>query len=484
MAITNKAAIQALIDAYTANITLYITSNNNKEITGAQLKQILDESSVILEDLKDSYFNLLDEPRTALSVSFTALNALDWDVLPTEVKGALDELAERVRDIEEEANQTAFETPYTPTTPANWGVIVPTEVRAGLDILAQKTLKNASEAIAYVSKQGSDTINEFEIGNSLKPFLTIQAAADALPATNAVLIVLGGGTYTEDVVITTKTNWVIDFNNCTLTGIVNLLLLENSAVTNVNILNAANQTEVRTRFINNIYINNSVLNIIGQTDGRIFNSNFISSSVVGTLDSFGDYSDFNNCIIENTGSGSSVYRASTSRFRNCQLISVSGANIQPNIGITLSNVVEMWGCNLKTSGINIGATSGASNIIMNGCKIYSTANYNLNIRSTLSNICKFISCEFYTDGTREAIFINSLLARTAGTQTFFKDCTFFTGTAYAFIEPVVYDVNDFGETVLINCIMNKTAATLAPTTAKIVEQNSFYDPNLQNFNNI
>ena len=100
MAITNKAAIQALIDAYTANITLYITSNNNKEITGAQLKQILDESSVILEDLKDSYFNLLDEPRTALSVSFTALNALDWDVLPTEVKAGLDELASRTRIIE------------------------------------------------------------------------------------------------------------------------------------------------------------------------------------------------------------------------------------------------------------------------------------------------------------------------------------------------------------------------------------------------
>ena len=100
MAITNKAAIQALIDAYTANITLYITSNNNKEITGAQLKQILDESSVILEDLKDSYFNLLDEPRTALSVSFAALNALDWDVLPTEVKAALDELAGRVKTIE------------------------------------------------------------------------------------------------------------------------------------------------------------------------------------------------------------------------------------------------------------------------------------------------------------------------------------------------------------------------------------------------
>ena len=100
MAITNKAAIQALIDAYTANITLYITSNNNKEITGAQLKQILDESSIILEDLKDSYFNLLDEPRTALSVSFTALNALDWDVLPTEVKAGLDELASRTRIIE------------------------------------------------------------------------------------------------------------------------------------------------------------------------------------------------------------------------------------------------------------------------------------------------------------------------------------------------------------------------------------------------
>ena len=381
-------------------------------------------------------------------------------------------------------SDTAFNVSYTPTTPANWGVIVPTEVQAGLDILAQKTLKNASQAIAYVSKQGSDTVNEFEIGNSLKPFLTIQAAADALPATNAVLIVLGGGTYTEDVEITTKTNWVIDFNNCTLTGIVNLLLLGNSAISNLRVLNTTNQTELRTRFINNVYVNNDVLSRAGQTDGKVFNSIFISSSNAGALESNGDYVDFNHCEVENTGVGPSIFRSPSSRFRNCNLTAVSNSNILPNSGATLSNVVEMWNCNLKTSGINIGATSGASNIIMHDCKIYSTNNYILNIRSNLSNICKFVGCEFYTDGTREAIFINSLLARTAGTQTFFKDCTFFTGTAYAFIEPGTYDPNDFGETVLINCTMNKTAATLAPTTAKIVEQNSFYDPNLQNFNNI
>ena len=54
----NKTAIQVLIDAYTANINLYITTNNNKEITGVQLKSILDESASILEEIKTSYFIL------------------------------------------------------------------------------------------------------------------------------------------------------------------------------------------------------------------------------------------------------------------------------------------------------------------------------------------------------------------------------------------------------------------------------------------
>ena len=183
MAITNKAAIQALIDAYTANITLYITSNNNKEITGAQLKQILDESSVILEDLKDSYFNLLDEPRTALSVNYANVgNPLNWNggTAPATQNLVNDQLAQRLTD---------FET------------------------------NNASQTIAYVATNGSDLVNEYEIGNPLKPFETLLAAWNAMPPSNFIIKFLGGSfSITTTILNGPKSNFLLDLNGTTING--------------------------------------------------------------------------------------------------------------------------------------------------------------------------------------------------------------------------------------------------------------------------
>jgi hypothetical protein len=269
MAITNKAAIQALIDAYTANITLYITSNNNKEITGAQLKQILDESSVILEDLKDSYFNLLDEPRTALSVSFAALNALDWDVLPTEVKSALDELASRVETIENEPNQTAFETPYTPTTPADWDVTIPTEVRGGLDQLANRLRGFEPLSLTFAvldSVNGSDT--EGEEGNWNRPFKTGAAIVSALPTNSTIFVINGDG---QSLGFTSKNMNIVGFGNS-----INFVALNGTTTLRIYNLNITNETSIIAAGAGgsacNIYLYNcSLINInLGLSGGRFY----------------------------------------------------------------------------------------------------------------------------------------------------------------------------------------------------------------------
>ena len=190
MAITNKAAIQALIDAYTANITLYITSNNNKEITGAQLKQILDESSVILEDLKDSYFNLLDEPRTALSVSFAALNALDWDVLPTEVKSALDGLASRVKVLELSPSLVR-QIPFYVNTSSTTSNIVATYGTVALFGAERKTSKLVS--VAYeTSVDGGDTWTSRADFGALQTFMNSAISTSFIYIRAVAPVFLGG----------------------------------------------------------------------------------------------------------------------------------------------------------------------------------------------------------------------------------------------------------------------------------------------------
>jgi len=64
MAIIDKAAIQAKITLYTVLIDTVIVANGNGDITGPVLNNVLQQGKTILEDLKDSYFNLLNEPRT------------------------------------------------------------------------------------------------------------------------------------------------------------------------------------------------------------------------------------------------------------------------------------------------------------------------------------------------------------------------------------------------------------------------------------
>jgi len=66
---------------------------------------------------------------------YTPTTAADWDTAPEDPGDALDELADRVTDIED---WDADDIPYTPTTAADWDEPNPTETEGALDQLAER----------------------------------------------------------------------------------------------------------------------------------------------------------------------------------------------------------------------------------------------------------------------------------------------------------------------------------------------------------
>lgn len=193
-----------------AKILANLPDNTTEQITPATDRAV--ENAEV-----ESCYNILDDNATI--VNYTPTTGTDWvDPDPTEVGGALDDLAGRVTTIEGEPNQTAFETPYTPTTSADWNPEgAPTEVRGGLDILAARTGTNKSTSIAYVSNTGVNPGITPEVGNPLKPFTTFGAAIAALPANNWRVISMGG-TYTENIAIGAANDFELDLSGTRLNG--------------------------------------------------------------------------------------------------------------------------------------------------------------------------------------------------------------------------------------------------------------------------
>jgi len=102
MAILNKPDIQVLIDAYTVKVDSVIVANGNKDITGPILNDVFQDTIEILTDIKDSYYNLLSETRTAASTSYdsTATTSF-WNLpIPTNSQEAHDQEIERISTIE------------------------------------------------------------------------------------------------------------------------------------------------------------------------------------------------------------------------------------------------------------------------------------------------------------------------------------------------------------------------------------------------
>ena len=112
-------------------ITNWITTNGNKEITGAQVNEIL-------TDMIDSGFLQLDEIRTAESILYQMVaTPSDWNggLAPSTQNLVNDELAQRLKILE---------------------------------------TNNFSNNIAYVSLTGND--GTAELGNPAKPYATFEQA--------------------------------------------------------------------------------------------------------------------------------------------------------------------------------------------------------------------------------------------------------------------------------------------------------------------
>jgi len=492
MAITNKAAIQALIDAYTANITLYITSNNNKEITGAQLKQILDESSVILEDLKDSYFNLLDEPRTALSVSFTALNALDWDVLPTEVKAALDELADRVKTIENEPNQTAFETPYQPTSVnSDWlPEGDPTEVRGGLDILAGRTGVNLSQDIAYVTNSGNNTGITPELGNPLKPYDNFGDAINATPVGGTVKAL--GGAFTEGLVFVNKNGITLDISGCQLNGRLfyqasNVTIIAYGAIiTNPGVnplLGSSSGTHTNFKLFGGTFqgVNGSAISLSNSCkDGTITDATFTSNIEVASFAP--DSAEFINCIFTTVSVSKDNIVISTAsiaelikpfcKFVNCEIsggrdgLAVVNGKAKLTAGTRIINNAR-YGI---TNQSNV-ANNYTLEVIAESCYIFG-ATRAINLSHTCDNV-RFSECTISSDD--DCVYFSETERTTANNNNIFERCSLYAGTGAIFSG--TFDVADNGNAIVTNCIYNKAYAGGIP---EVVENGTTTIVGIQN----
>jgi len=423
MAQQNRTTLKALIDSY-------ITTNGNKDITGAQLNEVL-------TNLNDSAFLQLDELRTALSTSYNPATPSDWNVVPTQLKGSTDELAARMR---------VFET------------------------------NNFSQDFAFVSNDGDDLTAE--LGAPSKPFATIQAGINAVSSGGTVKVL--GGTYTENLSIV-KDNFVLDAQGIILNGAITFdgdSVIMNFKGSNINSsvlgygIRQISSTNKYCQIIGGVWTeslaaNSEAFQNLNGTkikDCFIFNTgycirgcndcffdNVVADGVAGINVSANNV--FNNCKIETTATfaKASAYTspnsANSNKFINCHLISVIPLNSESTAGFN--------GEFINTKIENVGSGNA---IVISGSTFL----------LTFTNNCILI-------GQSNCVELTTV-TRPTGTDVLFKDCILYAGTGEIIKEPT-YSGSDLGETLCINNTFNKTQLT----SVKVTEQNTYVNTNLQQF---
>lgn len=396
-------------------------------------------------------------------------------------------------------DDTAVDVNYNPSTPLDWDVTIPTEVKAGLDQAAQRVrlLEGFPSAnMAYVdSIKGSDTVGEFELGNPLRPFKTIPAALAALPTNNIYIKVIAGvyGTVGTPmgIGINSRNNVVLDIQGSVLNGFITL----NSASTNVVLITYGSVFNSTSSIYGSI---NGSVNILGGT----FNLN-----VAGSFPNFKNNTNRSSLVkdvIATTNSNFNVYQYYEGTFQNCKFLKTGGAgggNVQLDGSSTVG--LEFINCKFESESFFYVTSSGGNNIATfrdceavcdtvdgmygittNGfhgffynCYIKNISGCVLNITEA-SNVVKFEGCTL--EGFTDCIDLSDLNTgggRVAGTDNVFKDCLLYAGSGDIFLEPVSYSASDFGEVLSINNTYNKTQ----PTVLKITEHSAFVDANLQKF---
>jgi len=441
-------------------IETYIKPNGLKEITGQQLQDSL-------VDMCESLFNVIDESFIANGLADTFKGRIGTDgqiqnLTATQVKIILQYLAEQVG--------------YTPTTNANWNATIPSEVQAGLDQLAARMrifeTNNASNNTVYVSKSGSDVVGEFEVGNPLKPFLTITAGINAVPISGTLIV--DGGTYVENLNFE-KSNFLLIMQNVTLTGTVTSTLGSNRTAI---LYNSTFSGAVRLdRF--NIYGGtfNAGLSVLGNTSTTrtVISDAKINKTTTNAISA--PFSDITNCNLSVT-TGACVHGGGqlNANYYGCTLNGVNA--FLPFSGDSIT--CKFYNCNLISTGITIPQGEISNSAYFVNCRIESTTTFCVDFKGA-ANKNYFKACIFKSPTSTLTLGAFNL-AREVDTQTTFEECRFIAGTGNILVESGYSGEPSNAVTLFNNCTINKANVTSGIPTAKVVQNNTLSILNLQDIN--
>ena len=407
-------------------------------------------------------------------------------------------------------DDTAVDVNYAPTTPADWDV-VPTEVAGGLDELAGRTKvlensisSNPSDNIAYVSDSGSDTAGEFEIGNPLKPFATIQAAIDAVPNNSTVYVL--GGTYTESTGLTylinmeIKNNINIILKGVTLNGSIRLANCNNcfidlsGCIVNSNLTyglvvvtssNCAINLEAGK-------INGRVdLSLSGSINGSIKGGEIISTT--GSALTIGEGSFVDSVYINSISSGNTIggltIKSSTDILKkpivtNCRIeestnYAVHGNGILQNcVIIALAGfrsdssvlIPELYDCRIEATGSGNHCVAGESKTKgkFKNCTLISENN-NVRMFGNCEGL-NFENCTFIAK--KDCLEVSSTITRSAD-DTILQNCSFFPAQTNV-LGVVLNDSGGYGsDTGVFRFIRNTYSKAWSTTDAlRAIDYNS------------
>lgn len=438
MGIKNKPDIGLLIDAYIVNVDNFIASNGVGAITGPILNNLLNEGNSILTDIKDSYYNLLSETRTALSTTYdnTATNSL-------------------------------------------WEVPAPTETQGAIDKLITKISSNASLFVAFVDENGIDI--EAEVGNPLKPFGSFTAALSALPlfASNCKVVV-EGGSFTEDVTIQ-RNNFFLDCQGSSITGAfwfkdcndvgADFTGTEVTANTSISALRVTGTSGNIKKITGGKFIQPLGGSCVSGNDAYL-----ISCQFVATGTSFGVTLTDSKLLMctsltaggVNVNNNGSIYRSINSVFEFCDFED-TGVNMNC---YNTKEFNSFYNCTFKSDGNCI---KGEGNIGLKGrfqdCEMESLSDNCVSMGGN-SNRLAFYGCKMIGNtSTVDLSMLNVVTnARTGFTPltSIFDNCEMFSNVGAIFNEPVSYDAADTGVTLVKYCTYDKDFVAAIP--AKLIEQ--------------
>ena len=438
MSINQRSVLTTQNTTLSTNKDTAFPDNNNKEITAAILRTWLDELLSQVQDIIDSYFNKVDELRITSTLAFDdGSTNTDWDgdVFPAFQGLVNNQLASRTKALENSISS------------------------------------NPSANIAYVATNGSDTMGEFEIGNSEKPLRTINAAITAVPI-NGIVKVLGGS-YTESIVIS-KEGLTLDISGCSIIGRVgfnknNVTVLAIGATITGDtanfVLGNYSGTHSNFKVIGGNWngVNGDSLNLSVQvTNVSIQFANFTSNKAGIANNILSKQTKISNCTFNTTISNPAVSVSSVGtdicKFENCEIKSTTSAlNI-------LNGRVKLESCEII--GANIGIAGSVSNgfttdLIANSCKIEGTASYALrltescdNVQVTNSKIIGGTNCIEYSD-----------VNRASGVNNIFQNNIYYAGSGDIFTDTTP-NAGDLGTTEVLGGTFAKTPI-LIPTYVNV-----------------